>query len=301
MSSFASSSSVDTVINVKGNLIFTVSSMNPPTPGHVGVLIKRMMELAVQTGEQNVYVFFGSDKYDTIEYPLSCEERVFALNSMIAYLKRLNPDLGRINVIFMYEEGKNNGLRYFAEKLRQYFSIAPGNTKQINGFFVTGGTDRIDMINSVRSIVGALSLSHFRNHIELDNLPRDEDRNQKFGEGSFDPTNLSQISSTIVNKFVDSDNRRGFESIYNGWLPPGQIEWLWNRLKAVRIKGPGTVPDANDEFESIYSRTATQMGHNPKKGGKRRTNKRRRINKKKKTMRKRRTNKKENNEKTKNK
>ena len=41
MSSFASSSSVDTVINVRDNLIFTVSSMNPPTPGHVGVLIKK--------------------------------------------------------------------------------------------------------------------------------------------------------------------------------------------------------------------------------------------------------------------
>ena len=300
-----SSSSVDTVINVRDNLIFTVSSMNPPTPGHVGVLIKKMMELAVEKGEQNVYVFFGSDKYDTIEYPLSCEDRATALNYMIVYLKRLNPNLNRINVIFMYEEGKNNGLRYFAEKLSQYFSIAPGNTKNINGFFVTGGADRIDMINSVRSIVGVPSLSHFRNRIELDNLPRDETRNQKFGEGSFDPRDLSQISSTIVNKFVDTDNRRGFESIYNGWLPPGQIGWLWNRLKAVRIKGPGTVPGANVGFQSIYSPTATQMGHNPK-GGKRITNKRRinkkkKTNKKRRTMRKRRTNKKENNEKTKNK
>jgi len=294
MSSFASSSSIDTVINVGDNLIFTVSSMNPPTPGHVGVLIKKMMELAVEKGEQNVYVFFGSDKYDTIEYPLSCEERVFALNSMIAYLKRLNPKLGRINVIFMYEEGKNNGLRYFAEKLRQYFSIAPGKTKNINGFFVTGGTDRIDMINSVRSIVGAPSLSHFSNRIELDNLPRDETRNQKFGEGSFDPTDLSQISSTIVNKFVDSDNKRGFESIYTGWLLPEQIEWLWNTLKLVRVKGPGTVPRANVGFQSIDSWTATQLGHNPKKGGKRRrqTMRKRRTIRKRKTMRKRRTNKK---------
>ena len=284
-SSAASGSTIDTVINIRDSLIFTVSSMNPPTPGHVGVLIKRMMELAVNMGEQNVYVFFGSRKYDTIEYPLSCEDRVIALNNMIDHLKRLYTKLNRINVIFMYEEGQNNGLLYFGKKIDKYFSIAPGNTKNINGFFVAGGDDRLAMINSVRSIVGALSLSHFRNHIELDNLPRDEDRNQKFGEGSFDPTNLSQISSTIVNKFVDSDNRRGFESIYNGWLPPGQIEWLWGRLKAVRIKGPGTVPDANDEFESIYSRTATQMGHDPEKGGKRRRTIRR---KRRKTIRKRR-------------
>jgi hypothetical protein len=283
-------SSVDTVINVRDNLIFTVSSMNPPTPGHVGVLIKRMMELAVETGEQNVYVFFGSRKYDTIEYPLSCEDRATALNYMIDQLKRLNPKLNRINVIFMYEEGFNNGLLYFGNKLKQYFSIAPGNTKHINGFFVAGGDDRLGMINSVRSIVGE-NIRRFKNDIRQVHLTRDETRNQKFGEGSFDPTDLSQISSTIVNKFVDTGNSRGFESIYNGWLPPEQIEWLWNRLKLVRVKGPGTVPGGDVGFSSIYSQMATQMGHNSKKGGKRRTNKRRTIRKRK-TMIKRRTNKK---------
>ena len=279
-------SSIDTVINIRDNFIFTVSSMNPPTPGHVGVLIKRMMELAVEKGEQNVYVFFGSDKYDTIEYPLSYEDRETALNYMIAYLKRLNPMLVGINVIFMYKEGFKNGLLYFANKLKYYFSNAPGKTKNINGFFVTGGTDRIDMINSVRSIVGEPSLSHFRNSIELDNLPRDEARNTKLGTSLFDPTNLSQISSTIVNKFVDSDNRRYFNAIYNGWLPPVQIEWLWNRLKAVRIKGPGTVPGSDVSFLSLTSPKAIEMGHVPEKGGKRRINKKKKTNKKRRTIRK---------------
>ena len=295
MASFASSgTTIDTVINVRDNLIFTISSMNPPQPGHVGVLIKRMMELALEKGEQNVYVFFGSDKSDRIDYPLSCEDRATALNYMIDQLKRLNPELGRINVIFMYEEGKNNGLFYFAEKLRQYFRIAPGNTKHINGFFVTGGTDRIDMINSVRSFVGR-NIQNFKNGIELDNLKRDETRNTKFGDGSFDPTDLSQISSTIVNKFVDTRNKGGFVAIYDGWLPPEQIEWLWNRLKAVRIKGPGTVPGGDVSFSSMFSPLATQMGHNPEKGGKRRrqtmrkrrTNRKRKTNKKRKTMRRR--------------
>ena len=151
MASFASAarSTIDTVINIRDNFIFTVSSMNPPTPGHVGVLIKRMMELAVDMGEQNVYVFFGSRKYDTIDYPLSCEDRETSLNYMITRLKRLDHKLGSVNVIFMYEEGKNNGLLYFGEKINQYFSIAPGKTKQINGFFVAGGDDRLEMIKSL--------------------------------------------------------------------------------------------------------------------------------------------------------
>ena len=288
MASFAAAeSSIDTVINIRDNLIFTISSMNPPQPGHVGVLIKRMMELALEKGEQNVYVFFGSRKYDTIEYPLSCGDRVTALNYMIDYLKRLNPDLNRINVIFMYEEGQNNGLLYFGKKINQYFSIAPGNTKQIDGFFVAGGDDRLAMINSVRSIVRPDLRQHFKNNIEQVHLLRDESRNQKFGEGSFDPRDLSQISSTIVNKFVDSRNYDAFAAIYNGWLPPDVIEWLWNRLIAVRGKGPGTVSGADATFSSMFTNTGTLMGHNPKIGGKRRT-----IRRKRKTIRKRRTNKK---------
>ena len=286
-------SSIDTVINIRDNFIFTVSSMNPPTPGHVGVLIKRMMELAVEVGEQNVYVFFGSRKYDTIEYPLSCEDRETALNYMINHLKRLDPKLGSVNVIFMYEEGQNNGLLYFGKKINQYFSIAPGNTKQINGFFVAGGDDRLEMIKNVRSIVRPELRQHFKNGIEQVHLTRDETRNQKFGEGSFNPNDLSQISSTIVNKFVDSGNKGGFAAIYNGWLPPEQIEWLWNRLNAVRRKGPGTVSGADVDFQSMFSREATIMGHNPKKGGKRRkTIRRKHKSNKRKTIRKRRTNKK---------
>ena len=289
-------SSIDTVINIRDNFIFTVSSMNPPTPGHVGVLIKRMMELAVEVGEQNVYVFFGSRKYDTIEYPLSCEDRETALNYMINYLKRLDPKLGSVNVIFMYEEGKNNGLLYFGEKINQYFSIAPGNTKQINGFFVAGGDDRLQMIQNVRSIVRPELRQHFKNGIEQVHLTRDETRNQKFGEGSFNPNDLSQISSTIVNKFVDSGNGEGFAAIYQNWLPPEQIEWLWNRLQAVRVKGPGTVSGADATFPSMYSREGTKMGHNPKIGGKRRrtirrknkSNKRKTMRKRRKTIRKRR-------------
>jgi hypothetical protein len=287
MASFASSgSSIDTVINIRDNLIFTISSMNPPTPGHVGVLIKKMMELAVEMGEQNVYVFFGSDKYDSIDYPLTCEDRVYVLNYMIDYLKKEHPELTRVNVIFMYEEDKHNGLIYFRDKITQYFSIAPGNTKQINGFFVAGGNDRIAMINSVRSIVGP-NLRYFNNDIQQVHLPRDESRNQKFDEDSFDPKDLSQISSTIVNKCVDTRNKRGFVAIYDGWLPPEQIEWLWSRLKAVRGKGPGTVSGADVSFLSMGSKTGTLLGHNPHKGGKRRT-----IRRKRKTIRKRRTNKK---------
>ena len=288
MASFAvAESSIDTVINIRDNLIFTISSMNPPQPGHVGVLIKRMMELAVNMGEQNVYVFFGSRKYDTIEYPLSCEDRVIALNNMIDHLKRLYTKLNRINVIFMYEEGQNNGLLYFGNKIDKYFLIAPGNTKQINGFFVAGGDDRLAMINSVRSIVRPDLRQHFKNNIEQVHLLRDESRNQKFGEGSFDPRDLSQISSTIVNKFVDSRNYDAFAAIYNGWLPPDVIKWLWDRLIAVRGKGPGTVSGADATFSSMFTNTGTLMGHNPKIGGKRR-----RTNKKRKTIRKRRTNKK---------
>jgi hypothetical protein len=129
-------------------------------------------------------------------------------------------------------------------------------------------------------------------------LLRDESRNQKLGEGSFNPRDLSQISSTIVNNCVDSGDYGRFVDIYKGWLPNGEknpddsvkpdiIYWLWSRLKAVRGKGPGTVSGADAAFPSMFTKTGTIMGHNPNIGGKRRT-----IRRKRKTIRKRRTNKK---------
>jgi len=298
MASFASSgTTIDTVIDVRDNLIFTISSMNPPQPGHVGVLIYEMMKLAVRNGEQNVYVFFGSDKYDSIDYPLSCEDRTIVLNFMIGYLKHNDPTVAGVNVIFMYEEDKHNGLLYFRDKINQYFLIEPGRTKKINGVFVAGGNDRLAMINSVKSIVGS-NIHKFKNGIEQVHLKRDERRNDKLKSGVFNPKDLSQISSTIVNKCVDSRDYRRFTDIYKGWLPNGEknpddsvkpdiIEWLWNRLIAVRGKGPGTVSGADVTFSSMSTKTATLMGHNPDIGGKRR-----RTNKKRKTIRKRRTNKK---------
>jgi len=302
MASFASSgTTIDTVIDVRDNLIFTISSMNPPQPGHVGVLIYEMMKLAVRTHEQNVYVFFGSDKYDSIDYPLSCEDRTIVLNFMIDYLKRNDPTVAGVNVIFMYEEGRHNGLLYFRDKIKQYFLIAPGMTKKINGFFVAGGDDRIAMINSVRSIVGS-NIGNFKNRIEQVHLTRDERRNDKLKSGVFNPKDLSQISSTIVNKCVDSGDYERFTAIYKGWLPNGEknpddsvkpdiIYWLWNRLIAVRGKGPGTVSGADATFSSMSTKTATLMGHNPDIGGKRRRTNRRKSkkNKRKRTIRKRRT------------
>jgi hypothetical protein len=154
------------------------------------------------------------------------------------------------------------------------------------------------MIKNVRSIVRPELRQHFKNGIIQVHLTRDETRNQKFGEGSFDPNDLSQISSTIVNKFVDSGNEGGFDAIYHGWLPPEQIEWLWNRLQAVRGKGQGTIPGADIEFSSMSSKTGKFMGHDPNFGGrKRRTIRRknksskRKTIKRRKTMKKRRTNK----------
>lgn len=298
MASFASSgTTINTVINVRDNLIFTISSMNPPQPGHVGVLIYEMMKLAVRTGEQNVYVFFGSDKYDTIDYPLTCEERKGLLNYMIDYLKRNDPTVAGVNVIFMYEGDYKNGLLYFRDKINQYFSIVPGKTKKINGFFVAGGDDRLEMINNVRSIVG-INIRNFNNGIEQVHLSRDERRNDKLKSGVFNPKDLSQISSTIVNKCVDDNNYGRFTAIYKGWLPNGEknpddsvkpdiISWLWSRLIAVRGKGPGTVPGADATFPSMFTITGTLMGHNPNFGGKRRRKSKK--NKRKRTIRKRRT------------
>jgi hypothetical protein len=71
---------------MSNTIIFTIGRMNPPTPGHMG-LIKNLIERAIQFGENKVGIIL-SHSVDSVENPLECKEkREFILSGMIDALK----------------------------------------------------------------------------------------------------------------------------------------------------------------------------------------------------------------------
>ena len=71
---------------MSNTIIFTVGRMNPPTPGHMG-LIKTLVERAIQMGENKVGIIL-SHSVDSEKNPLECKEkREFILSGLIDGLK----------------------------------------------------------------------------------------------------------------------------------------------------------------------------------------------------------------------
>jgi len=79
---------------MSNTIIFTIGRMNPPTPGHMG-LIKNLVERAIQFGENKVGVIL-SHSVDSEKNPLECKEkREFILSGMIDTLKNQMKREGR--------------------------------------------------------------------------------------------------------------------------------------------------------------------------------------------------------------
>jgi len=85
--------------------IFTVARMNPPTPGHFG-LIKRMFEEAIQYDVKKIYIVLSS-KTDDLKNPLEPEEKKYILETYgIPWIRRqfdcLTDDI-EVEVIMTHE------------------------------------------------------------------------------------------------------------------------------------------------------------------------------------------------------
>jgi len=79
---------------MSNTIIFTIGRMNPPTPGHMG-LVKNLIERAIQFGENKVGIIL-SHSVDSEKNPLECrEKREFILSGLIGALKQQMKREGR--------------------------------------------------------------------------------------------------------------------------------------------------------------------------------------------------------------
>jgi hypothetical protein len=137
---------------MSNTIIFTIGRMNPPTPGHMG-LIKTLVERALQFGENKVGIIL-SHTVDFKKNPLECKEkREFILSGLIDSLKnqmkregQFPPDkIDEIQVIIVCmddptpeEFGKNPILKSFNALFSQFGYEKP------NAYLIVGQDRAVD-------------------------------------------------------------------------------------------------------------------------------------------------------------
>jgi hypothetical protein len=152
---------------MSNTIIFTIGRMNPPTPGHMG-LVKNLIERAIQFGENKVGIIL-SHSVDSEKNPLECKEkREFILSGMIDALKnqmkregQFPPDkIDEINVVIVCmddptpeEFGKHPILKSFNALFSQFGYEKP------NAYLIVG-QDRATDYGWIEKSLGDKVLSY---------------------------------------------------------------------------------------------------------------------------------------------
>jgi hypothetical protein len=161
---------------MSNTIIFTIGRMNPPTPGHMG-LIKNLIERAIQFGENKVGIIL-SHSVDSEKNPLECKEkREFILSGMIDALKnqmkregQFPPDkIDEINVVIVCmddptpeEFGKHPILKSFNALFSQFGYEKP------HAYLIVG-QDRATHYGWIEKSLGDKIMSY-----QVEPLPRPE-------------------------------------------------------------------------------------------------------------------------------
>ena len=148
-------------------IIFTISRMNPPTPGHL-LLIQKLIEEAIRQNVQKVFVILSKTN-DNNENPIDCQEKinilsenVNAMNNMVLGLKNqmkielerqeLEPlvlentrgKIDRIEVIFLcVRPDQLSPIFPLYDIVRQHSDIPDLN------LFMIVGDDRADFLDTI--------------------------------------------------------------------------------------------------------------------------------------------------------
>jgi len=230
-------------------IIFTISRMNPPTPGHL-LLIKKLIEEAIRQNVPKVYVILSKTN-DNNENPIDCQEKINILgenvdtmNNMVIGLKNqmktelerqdLEPlilentinKIDRIEVIFLCVTPQQPSPIFpLYDVVRSYSEIPNLN------LFMIVGDDRADFldtivdsflfkmpnINSVNGqILAREDMAAFKN-LSPEDLSRI----------SIEEMPISAFSASFVRKLVKFGIKDKFDDVYRPYLRQETIDHLY--------------------------------------------------------------------------
>lgn len=225
-------------------IIFTMSRMNPPTPGHL-FLIQKLIEEGIKQNTDKVYVILSKTN-DNNEDPIACENKINVLqnnenlNSMTDKLKMQM--INDANDEIIANKIQNIDVIYICVKPEQKSPFSPlydiiysyPETNSLNLFMIIGD-DRKDLLDSVADTF------LFKNDriksfdgIVLDRPSMSQYKNMSKTE--LEELNISEVpvgafSASFVRNIVKYDLKDKFYDIYKNYLDNDKIEQLYLQIK----------------------------------------------------------------------
>jgi hypothetical protein len=233
-------------------IIFTISRMNPPTPGHL-LLIKKLVEEAIRQNVSKVYVILSKTN-DNNENPIECQEKinilsenVDAINNMVLGLKKqmkielerqeLEPvvlentrnKIDRIEVIFLcVRSDQLSPIFPLYDIVRSYSEIPDLN------LFMIVGDDRADFLDTIAD--SFLFKMPNVNSVNGQILAREDmDAFKRLSPEELSRINIEEIpvsafSASFVRKLVKLGMKDKFDDVYRSYLSQEKIDHLYELI-----------------------------------------------------------------------
>ena len=290
-------------------IIFTISRMNPPTPGHL-LLIQKLIEEAIRQNVQKVFVILSKTN-DNNENPIDCQEKinilsenVNAMNNMVLGLKNqmkielerqeLEPlvlentrgKIDRIEVIFLcVRPDQLSPIFPLYDIVRQHSDIPDLN------LFMIVGDDRADFLDT---IADSFLFKNENIHSVGGQILAREDMDafkrlspEELSEIDISEVPISAFSASFVRKLVKLGMKDKFDDVYKPYLTQDKIDHLYEiisaglskpepKSKSSAVKPPKyTYPivrgdeQFNEIIQIINEKASKKAKTKTKKGGKR--------------------------------
>lgn len=230
--------------NDEDTIIFTMSRMNPPTPGHL-FLIENLIREGIKKETNKVYVILSKTN-DNNEDPISCENKINILgnvddfNSMTQKLKEdmingeeneyIRVKIKNIDVIYLCVKPEQKSpfsplfdiINTFPDEIKlNLFMIIGDDRKELLDSISSTFLFNNDKINSVDGLIlERPSMGKYKNmsKSELQNL-------------SISDVPVGAFSASFVRNLVKYDLKDKFEDIYRNYLSADKIDNLYQQVK----------------------------------------------------------------------
>jgi nicotinic acid mononucleotide adenylyltransferase len=245
-------------------IIFTISRMNPPTPGHLE-LIRKLIEKAIEMNADKVYVIL-SKSVDNSDNPIECPSKIDVLNEMVGRLKETMKQqyqqIDNIEVVFKCVDPEEKS------PISTISNIVYGYDESIRHslyLFLIVGDDRADLLGTMDKLFGKTVCS-----VEAQILKREEMKTYKnlcvkdLNKLVISDVPISALSASLVRKLVKYEPKDNFVQVYRPYLSEDLIDRLYNEITAgfarpnqgtKRKRGGGKRTTTNKKYRKPKNRT----------------------------------------------
>jgi nicotinic acid mononucleotide adenylyltransferase len=276
--------------------IFTIGRMNPPTPGHLG-LIKQLIEKAIKLETNKVFIILS--KTIDEKNPLACENESDLSNKkeLIDPMVRIIKEQLKYTIIDPSKKELVDNLRVITICVPSTPGATPftpieliiNNTEPYNFFagistidlFMIIGEDRADLLDKIKNIYRKKEKI---NNVDGEVLPREE--MTIYSEMTCEQLSGLDISTVPVNAFsasfvrniVKCELKDKFTDIYKPYFDESNIDKLYRSIEeGLKLKESSTIGKKRKDLSKESSKKESSS-KSRKKGGKK-ENKKSRKNK----------------------